>query len=198
MSVRGSGVDALLTWVLAGLAIWLGVSLRASRADLMSERMAARAVQDSARIWRMESRVVHRLVFSITLPDSIPAIDVVSRNATHLTFAGDRVLYVVSPSCAACAENFPAMQALDSAFPGRVVVVTSAEPEDAVRAYAKLAETVPVLSVAGDVLHQVVSSAVTPITLLSRDRSRLRFWYGQVPEGAQAELRRMLNDTIAN
>jgi hypothetical protein len=81
----------------------------------------------------MESRVAHRLVYSIALPESIPAIDAASGAATHLTFTGDRVIYVVSPSCAACAENFPAIQSLDSAFQGRVVVVTSAAPEDAIQ-----------------------------------------------------------------
>lgn len=184
--------DSMVVVVLAAVLIYTGLELRSTRAMLLQVRAESREVRDSATVWRMESRAGHHLLYTIPLPSTISAINVADGVRSSLEFSGQRVFYIVSPTCPACEENFPAISELEQSYPGHVAVLTTALPDEAARVYSDQLGIIPVYSVPGDELSSIVSNAVTPITLMTRERRRIRLWYGKVSEQVRLTLNSML------
>jgi hypothetical protein len=189
---QGKALDIAVYSVLGLGLLWMGTRVRAANSEVLAVREAAREARDSARVWRIESRVAHKLLYAEQLPDALPAVEVFENEPLQLDLVRPRVFYVVSPTCPACEENFPAMLDVESLFPGHVAVLTSASPDEAARAYQQYKSRLPVYSVPGESLHTVVSGAVTPITMLSVNRRRIQFIYGLVHDNAQATIVRFL------
>lgn len=186
-------IEAVTALFLVSLIVWLSISLRSVRAEFVVQRSELRETRDSARVWRMESRIAHGLLTTLRTPADIPAVDVATGRHTTIDLVQGKILYIVSPSCAACADNFQTIIDLAERQPSMVLVLTTATQDEASIAYKELIGLMPVYSVDGRYLHEVVPGSVTPVTAAIKDQHRLRLQYGLLPPSASSMLESLIN-----
>jgi len=179
---RGKFLDTSLLVASAVVIALLAWRVSAMSADARAASAANRGWDDSMKLQRLFRGGAEEIVLHLPSPAIYSGADAKSGERRSISAdAHSGLVYSLSPSCAACAENFGVLRELAGRFPGRVLAVTEAPVADAHVAYDTVSNWFPVL--AGFELKSATPlfpKGVHPVALLVRGTRRIQYFYGKI------------------